>query len=446
MRDQSDAGPAETSLRDWIDRAASRFPDKPFIDSIAQDKTITFAQFRRLTNQIAQYLKAKGFGPNDRLAMLSNNSIEHLSTYIGTMRYGATICTIHVEMNAVYFEQILNAVKPKITLYEDGNESIDVAALSKKTPGTWMNLGVWRPEGGSTGFYAEIEKMPDAPVEPVSRREDDASIFYTSGTASKPKGVILTYRELIDNTPPAAEYLALTPDDRILEFRAFNWVSAQVLSALAPLSVGATLLLARRFSQSRYFDWLRDYRINIGFVVPTIVNMLINRPQAVKGSDLPDLRFLTSSSAPLLDEQWRKFEAMYGITLAQSAGSSEGGNSAAHRGADRKIGTIGLPLKYQQFRIVDRDGCMECGACAINCPPGALGVKPGVGCASAILHAWLTGGEGLHNNHHAYPAASKFSMNRRRWEFDPAWPVIKALSALSLAEPLPLPEPALGRR
>lgn len=62
------------------------------------------------------------------------------------------------------------------------------------------------------------------------------------------------------------------------------------------------------------------------------------------------------------------------------------------------------------------------------------------------LVAWLTGGEGLHNNHHAYPAASKFSMNRRRWEFDPAWPVIKALSALSLAEPLPLPEPALGQR
>ncbi len=59
------------------------------------------------------------------------------------------------------------------------------------------------------------------------------------------------------------------------------------------------------------------------------------------------------------------------------------------------------------------------------------------------LVAWLTGGEGLHNNHHQFPAAAKFSMNRRRFEFDPAWLVIKVLTALRLAEPLPLPEPAL---
>jgi stearoyl-CoA desaturase (Delta-9 desaturase) len=54
--------------------------------------------------------------------------------------------------------------------------------------------------------------------------------------------------------------------------------------------------------------------------------------------------------------------------------------------------------------------------------------------------AWLTGGEGLHNNHHQYPAASKFSMNRKRWEFDPAWVVIKVLEAVKLAKPLPLPK------
>jgi stearoyl-CoA desaturase (Delta-9 desaturase) len=56
------------------------------------------------------------------------------------------------------------------------------------------------------------------------------------------------------------------------------------------------------------------------------------------------------------------------------------------------------------------------------------------------LVAWLTGGEGLHNNHHQYPAASKFSMNRKKWEFDPAWIVIKVLEKMKLAKPLPLPK------
>ena len=43
--------------------------------------------------------------------------------------------------------------------------------------------------------------------------------------------------------------------------------------------------------------------------------------------------------------------------------------------------------------LVDRGACMECGACALNCVPGATGVEPGVGCAQAIIHGWLTGSE-----------------------------------------------------
>jgi len=43
--------------------------------------------------------------------------------------------------------------------------------------------------------------------------------------------------------------------------------------------------------------------------------------------------------------------------------------------------------------IVDRGACMECGACALNCSAGAITLKPGVGCASAIIRGWLTGTE-----------------------------------------------------
>jgi stearoyl-CoA desaturase (Delta-9 desaturase) len=57
------------------------------------------------------------------------------------------------------------------------------------------------------------------------------------------------------------------------------------------------------------------------------------------------------------------------------------------------------------------------------------------------LVAWLTGGEGLHNNHHQYPASSKFSMNRKKLEVDPAWIVIRVLQLLRLAKPLALPRP-----
>lgn len=52
-----------------------------------------------------------------------------------------------------------------------------------------------------------------------------------------------------------------------------------------------------------------------------------------------------------------------------------------------------LTVNDRRARIVDRDACIECGACARNCPAEALTVKAGVGCASAIIHGWLTGEE-----------------------------------------------------
>ncbi len=80
----------------------------------------------------------------------------------------------------------------------------------------------------------------------------------------------------------------------------------------------------------------------------------------------------------------------------------------------------------------------------INGACHAVGYKNFNNTATNIrLVAWLSGGEGLHNNHHQYPSASKFSMGRG--EFDPAWPVIKLLSKLSLAEPLPLPQAAMNK-
>jgi ferredoxin len=52
-----------------------------------------------------------------------------------------------------------------------------------------------------------------------------------------------------------------------------------------------------------------------------------------------------------------------------------------------------LELREGKADVVDRDACIECGACAANCPTEALSVQAGVGCASAIIHSWLTGQE-----------------------------------------------------
>jgi len=354
---------AERQLRAWIETAATRHRDKPFVESIEQGAAMTYGALRDTANRIGQALAARGIGPNDRVALLSNNSIEHLATYVGVMAAGITCCTIHVEMNAIYFEEILAAVGAKLILFEDG---IDAESLRPKVPGEWVPLGTWSADRPGTGWYAELACYPADRVVPIAAGpRDAASIVYTSGTSSKPKGVVLTFAELAPNIEPTADRFGIRATDRFLDYRSYNWVSAQWLSCLGVLSQGATLVMGRRFSQSRLFDWIRTCKATIAAGNPTIINMMINRPVDIHGRDLPHLRYITSSSAPLMIPEWKRFEEMYGITVVQGMGMSEIGWICGADETTRRFGTVGRPLVYLDLSVVDAEGR--------RLPPGEIG-------------------------------------------------------------------------
>src|SRR6476661_183931 len=112
--------PGPNDLRDWIDRAASRTPAKPWLLCADDDRTLIYDALREATGRIATILQDRGIGRNDRVALLAHNSIEHLLTYLGVMAYGATICTVHVEMNRNQLDNILPALKAKLLLCEEG--------------------------------------------------------------------------------------------------------------------------------------------------------------------------------------------------------------------------------------------------------------------------------------------------------------------------------------
>ena len=359
----------------WLERNARDIPDKLAIRSLEQGKDITYGELFQIANRIGNFYEARGIRPNDRVALLSNNSIEHLAIYLGSLAYGCTIATIHIEMNANYFEEILNAVNAKIVFCEAGQPVLD--ALAGKVPGDWHDIGDWQPDNGSaqsTGAFALFAGYPDTVGSwPLAGPMHNASIFYTSGTSSRPKGVLGTYAELVGNTLPIADAFGITSEDRILDYRSMNWMSAQVLSALGPVARGATLLLARKFSVSRFFDWVNDNGATIAAGNPTVINMLVNREGSRGIGAAPTLRFVTSSSAPLLVSEWQRFEETFGIHVCQGYGTSETGWLAGSHEKSRRLGSVGQPLAYQKIVIVGPDGKTlppdEIGAIRINGNP-----------------------------------------------------------------------------
>ena len=353
--------PSPKLLRDWIARAAQRHPDKPWIVSADEGRTLTYRELDEATGRVAAFLHSRGIGSNDRVALLANNSIEHLLCYFGVMAYGATICTIHVEMNRNQVDNIFARLKPQLVLHQDGL-GLDDLLYSVTAPR--LRLGRFdQPEAGT--FFAELARHAPSDAQTTAGGDDDAVILFTSGTSARPKGVVLNYREHLANIDPSADGFGITADDRVYDFRSFNWASAQLLGALVPLQRGATLVMAAKFSASRFFRHIRDHRVTVAAGNPTTINILLNSETDAQRDNLPTLRFITSSSAPLTIEEWRRFEARFGIPIAQGYGSSETGWIAAIPGEQRRLGTAGRPLPCHRLAIVDADGRAL--------PPGEIG-------------------------------------------------------------------------
>jgi long-chain acyl-CoA synthetase len=344
--------PGPKLLRDWIARAVQRDPGKPWIVCADDGRTVSYGELHEAIGRIATLLHDRGLMANDRVALLANNSIEHLLCYFGVMVYGATICTVHVEMNRNQLDNIFTRLKPKLVLHQDG---LGLDALLAGVSAPRLRLGRWgAPDPGT--FFAEVARCAPSGAQTTAGADHDAVILFTSGTSAQPKGVVLSYREHLLNIDPAADGFGITADDRVYDFRSFNWASAQLLGALVPVNRGATLVMAEKFSASRFFRHVREHGVTVAAGNPTTINILLNTEGDAHRGNLPSLRFLTSSSAPLTIEEWRRFEERFGIPIAQGYGSSETGWIAAIPGEERRLGTVGRPFAYHRLAIVDADG------------------------------------------------------------------------------------------
>jgi acyl-coenzyme A synthetase/AMP-(fatty) acid ligase len=343
----ADVGPG--LLRAWIDRAAELYPDKPYVISADDGRILSYGDLRRWVRGIAAFLREQGIATGERIALAADNSIEHLLCYLGVMAYGATVCTVHVEMNRPHLPRILAQLRPRLVIHDEG-----IGELPSAAP----RLAIGRCDTPAAGsFFASVD--PDAGAESFltqTTARDDGVIFFTSGTSDRPKGVVLSYREQFANIMPMTEGFGVTDADRIYDFRSFNWASAQLFGVLAPLARGASLVMAKKFSATRFFDDVRAHGVTIAAGNPTVINMLLATSVKIGPKDVPSLRFLTSSSAPLLQEEWRRFEERFGIPVAQGYGSSETAWIAVNPGRARRFGSVGRPLAYHRLAVVGADG------------------------------------------------------------------------------------------
>lgn len=329
-------------------------PDKLALVDVQQDRRITFGELAGLVDSVAHQLRHEEVVAGDRVLVFMEDGLEKLLLWLALWRLAAVVCPVDLSrLRPAAAEQLCSTLDPRRVVCD---AHADIGKVPASMQARILHCGVWE---GTPGEPADadicfIELAGDAPELPPSAGAGDiAAICTTSGTTGEPKLVVYDHAAYWLNGQAMVEALALTCEDRTLEYRSFDWYSAQILSLMPFLQTGLTLHVSPRFSRSAFSEWVSRYQISVSVGVPAVINLLLQRPEDVSAADLVSLRFITCSTAPLSTAQWIRFEQTFRIRLLNIYGSSEAGWICSNRRNDIQIGTVGYPVSGASVEIID---------------------------------------------------------------------------------------------
>lgn len=201
----------------------------------------------------------------------------------------------------------------------------------------------------------------NGPALPDIDRNRDAMILYTSGTTSKPKGVVTTHRNIEAQVSALVEAWKWTSTDRALCILPLHHVHGIINVISCALWSGATVEFLHPFSADRVFDVFSQGRVNVFMAVPTIYYKLIGYWESLPDFERESLsplwtafRLMVSGSAALPVSVMQKWKSISGHTLLERYGMTEMGMGISNPyEGERRAGAIGRPLPGVSIRLVD---------------------------------------------------------------------------------------------
>lgn len=399
-----------------------------------EDQTFTYGEIARGSNRGGNALRELRVDVEDRVLIVLPDCPAFVWTWFGAARIGAVITMVNPLLPAEDYRYYLDYTRARVAVIPQSlSEVFTEATKSARYLRTVLVCGE-KPAGAcplpnlqispagsdlrtgasqSTVTWISFEEIVNAQSDectPADTHRDDIAIWlFTSGSTGHPKGAVHLQHDLPFNTEVFAKHtIGVREDDLTVSVPKLFFGYATGTNLLFPFAVGAaTALFSERSTPDKLFEVIERYRPTILTTVPTMINSMLNAPDASR-RDLSSLRFCYSAGEALPAELYQRWKETLDGEIYDGIGSAEMFHIyISNRPGDVKLGSLGKVVDGYEARIVNTKG--------IQVPTGEMGTLKIKGDSAALCYwnahgksketfagDWCTTGDQFHVDDEGY--------------------------------------------
>ncbi|HMA32432.1 MAG TPA: AMP-binding protein, partial [Casimicrobiaceae bacterium] len=260
------------TIRSLVDTQAAARPADVWLVAPETGRELTYAGLRESSLRLAAFLADRGIAAGERVATFMGNGLQTARLFIGVMYAGRVVTPLNLLAQASQLDYVLAHSDARLVFVAPAER--ERLAASAARAGRAIEIVTVDPD--CEEFITDLAQRSDGLA--PSACGDDALMMYTSGTTGVPKGVVLTHGNVIAGGRFVSQAHALTERDRVLAVLPLYHINAQIVTAIAPLVHGGSLVMPRRFSAGEFWSLACGHRCTWINVVPTIISYLLAGP------------------------------------------------------------------------------------------------------------------------------------------------------------------------
>jgi len=281
---------------------------------------MTYGQFFDRCDRWSSALQSLGVQRGDRVVYIAPNTHAQLESFYAVPQIGAVLVPLNYRLTADDFAYMINHCGARVVCaHEDYLDAIDGIRRQLTSVQHYVALEGSRP--GWLDYEATLGAADAAFTRPEVDERDLLTINYTSGTTSRPKGVMITHRNAYMNAVGTLIHLPMTPGDRYLwtlpMFHANGWTFTWIVTAS-----GATHICLRKIDPAATFRLMAKESVTMLCAAPTVLIALAHAPEEARRLARPGLRVVTAGAPPAA-ATIQRLEGELGWTVTQMYGLTE---------------------------------------------------------------------------------------------------------------------------